>query len=302
MNKDLILVVGLCGESVFMKTDHFNQDGETIVIDNIHKEPGGKGYNQAITVKNLGVNAAFIGSIGDDESGKICIEYLDKMGVVNSLVIKNNSFSAYATITVDKHGNNNVAVYGGASNLLSIDDIVNNEHLFKRSKYLMLQLEVSDEILSKCFELAKKYDISVIFNPAPFKEYGRKYINDAYVITPNFHEAKKLFKLDDDINEQEIGKYLLSIGVNNIVVTLGKYGALVIENNELVYIEPLINDQTKVIDTTGAGDVFNGALAACLFKGLSLSESARYAMKASAYSIQKQYVMPSIPTVGDLNE
>lgn len=301
MYKNLVLVVGLCGESVFMKVDHFHQDGETIVIDEIHKEPGGKGYNQAITVKSLGVDTAFIGAIGDDSSGIICSDYLDDKGLINSLIVKENNFSAYATIMVDKTGNNHVSVYPGASTLLSVEDIENCEELFTKSKYILLQFEVSSEVLKKCIELANKHDVKIIVNPAPHKESCKHLINQAYVITPNFHEAKQLFNLGN-ISVEDLASKLCMLGVNNIVVTLGKDGALVIENNIPTYIPPLIIDQSVVIDTTGAGDVFNGALVVGLYKNMSLQEASKFAMKASSYSIKKPYVMSSIPTVGDIDE
>ena len=301
MMKDLILVVGLCGESVFMKVDHFHQDGETIIVDELHKEPGGKGYNQAVTTKSLGVNTAFIGSIGHDDSGKMCSKYLDEMNIINGLITKNNCFSAYATILVDKNGNNNVSVYSGASTELTIDDIENNEHLFQRSKLLLLQFEISQIILEKCVEIAKKYDVKIIVNPAPYKEYGKNIIKDAFVITPNFHEAKTLFNLDNDITLDELASSLVNKNIKNIIVTLGKEGIMVIEDGESIYLPADIKDQNKVVDTTGAGDVFNGALAVGLYNNLTLLEAAKYAMKASSYSIQRKYVLPSIPKAEDIN-
>lgn len=302
MKKDQVLIFGLCGESVFMSCDHFHHNGETIVINDLYREPGGKGYNQAVACQNMGVDCIFVGAVGNDSSADMCEEYLTSVGVRHTLIRKPGK-SAYATILTDKEGNNQVSVFPGASNLLSVDDIAKLEHLFVESKMLLLQLELPEDTLNKIIELAVKYQVQIVLNPAPYKDYINKFINNCFLITPNFHEALSIFGLPLDSTIDNLENELVRFNKNiKIIVTLGKDGALYVENDRIERIAPLFIDQSLVVDTTGAGDVFNGCLVAHLIKGYSIKEAIEKAIKASGLSVQKKYVMPSIPKLGDLCE
>ena len=299
MKKSKVLIFGLCGESVFIKSDHFHQDGETVVIDELYKEPGGKGYNQAVACKKQDVDTCFVTMVGDDEFGKTSKSYLDKVEVENIFLVNKDERSAFATIHTDKLGNNRVSVYPGASSKLSINDILKLEYLFVECDYLLLTLELSYDVTKKIVELGVKYNCKIILNPAPFKEFVYDIIDKVWLLIPNYQEAVSLFKLDN-VSYDELAQSVKLSKLKQIVITLGKDGVLLFENDNYSIIPPVLTDQNKVVDTTGAGDVFCGALTSQIVKGKDLLDSVKYAIKASNYSIQYPYVMPGIPSVCDV--
>lgn len=298
MEKDLVLIIGLCGESVFLQTDHFHQDGETITIDSMYKEPGGKGYNQAIATKLMETNVAFIGAIGNDDYGKICEDTLKKLGI-EAYLIKKEEGTAFATILTDKKGNNQVSVYPGASSLLTKDDIDNYIYLFERANFLLLTYELEEAVLTHIYELAEKYQIKIILNPAPYKNYNQNFLHKAFLITPNLIEAKEM--LNTDVSSYfELGEKLKKSNFKNTIVTLGKDGVLLVNEDSNVVI-PTIKEKTNVVDTTGAGDTLNGCLVAMLNKGKDLIEAIAYSIFAASLSTEIKYVLPSIPSIKDIS-
>ena len=299
MGKSKVLIFGLCGESVFIRSDHFHQDGETVVIDELYKEPGGKGYNQAVTCKKQDVDTCFVSMVGDDEFGKTSKTYLDKVGVENIFLVNKDERSAFATIHTDKHGNNRVSVYPGASSKLKVDDIIKLEYLFTEHDYLLLTLELSCDVTKKIIDFGVKHKCKIILNPAPFKEFVYDIIDKVWLLIPNYQEANALFHLNGD-SYDELGQTIKSSKIKHMVVTLGKDGVLLYENGNYNIIPSVLTDQKKVIDTTGAGDVFCGALVSQIVKGYNLLDSVNYAVKASSFSIQYPYVMPGIPSVCDV--
>lgn len=300
MNKEKLLIFGLCGESVFMKVDHFHEEGETITAHTLYKEPGGKGYNQAVACQKLGIETCFVGCVGDDEFGRLSINYLTKVGVNSKIIVKEKQSSAYATILTDKLGNNKVTVYPGASSLIKVEDINNVEYLFKKYHNVLLQLELSEEIIKRILELCEKYKCRVFLNPAPYKNFIHNMINKQWILTPNYSEAMSLFNGSINDSYEELARKIIDSGYENVVITLGKDGAMIIENNSIEIIPSIVIDQSLVVDTTGAGDVFNAGLVCSLLKGNTLKEATIFGIKASCYSIQKPYVMPSIPSLCDV--
>ncbi len=290
--KNKVLVFGLVGESVFMQTDHFHSCGETITIDNIHKEPGGKGFNQAVTLARLGVKTTFIGVIGNDYK-KVCEDFLNSEQLTYHLEIK-NGMSAYATIITDKNGENEVSVYHGVNKLFNQLDVQKYEKEFIDAAYALIQAELPEEVVDEVIKLSKKYEVKVIINPAPAKPFIKKYLKDAFLITPNLQEAKTLLSLDE-IKIDSLEKILSKINLSRVIITLGSNGVIIKENEKITHFSAF--KIKKVVDTTGAGDVFNGALITSLMKDNNLIEACKFAVKVSGISIQTSYVMPAIPTL-----
>ena len=285
MKENKIAVIGLSGESIFMKMDHFNEEGETVIANTYHIEYGGKGYNQAVAAARYGAKVSFLTLCGDDEISKL-VEKSLKNENINSYVIKRKGKkSASACIMIDKDGRNRVVCYPGVSSEMTEEDVLLFEEEIKTSKYLLLQLEMSDESLYKAIELANKYNTFVILNPAPAKKLPIEILKNVYLITPNEHEAKILFDLDniEDIN------YL---NLNNVIITLGENGSI-LKEKELIYKIPV--KVVKPLNTTGAGDTYNGVLAAALLEGKSLLEAAKIACVAASISVTKEFVIDSIP-------
>lgn len=295
MKRNKVAVIGLCGESIFMETDHFHNEGETVVVDNLMNEVGGKGFNQAVTISRMGVTTAFLGSIGDDDIGEKCKEQLKIENIEDYLCVKPHTSSAFATILTDKRGENQVSVFPGASALLSTEDVKRFEKVIKESKYLLLQLEIPREIVEMAITMANQYQTLVILNPAPAKSWIKSFLDKVFLTTPNLHEARVLYDIPEDIPISELGLYLTQQKNVQTIVTLGKEGALIVEYQKYQYIPSFCKNQEDVQDTTGAGDVFNGAFVSALVRGMSLSEAAVFGVRASGKSVQKKYVLASIP-------
>ena len=282
MKENKIAVIGLSGESIFMKMDHFNNEGETVFADTYHVEYGGKGYNQAVAAKRFGTNVSFLTVCGDDEIAKKVKLSLDKEGINSKVIIKENAKSASACILIDKEGRNRVIVYPGISSQMTKEDVYSFEEEIKSSKYLLLQLETSDEALVTAIELANKHNTLVILNPAPAKHLPENVLNSVYLLTPNEQEACVLF------NGIDISK----LNFENVIITKGEDGVILKEKSSIFSFPAM---KVKPINTTGAGDTFNGILAASLVSGYSMEESAKIASVGASLSVTKEFVIDSIP-------
>lgn len=280
--KPVITVLGLCGRSVFLEVDHFHSSGETVHADSIHIEPGGKGYNQAVAAARLGASVNFITCCGDDDDGKVCSDFLIGEGIRPLVQKTDKASTAFASILTDRCGENQVTVYRGAADYLSADFIRMNEAVFAETDILLLNLEYPLEVNYAALELAEKYGVRTIMNPAPAGKLGRELLDRFFCITPNESEAA-----------------VIGFETTCEIITLGGNGVLVIENGKRVRIPA---ESISVVDTTGAGDCFNAALAVSVAKGDSLTEAAEFAQKAAAKSVSKRYVMPSLPYINELQE
>ena len=290
MKQNKMAVIGLSGESIFMKMDHFNAEGETVVADTYHVEYGGKGFNQAVAAKRYGAEVSFLTLCGDDEiSDKV--ENTLKNESINAFVIRRkNARSAAACIMIDKDGRNNVVCYPGVSSSMTKEDVMLFEEEIKSSKYLLLQLEMSDESLIEAIKLANKHNTLVILNPAPAKKLDKEILKSVYLLTPNEHEASIIFDIS---NYKEISE----LDYQNIIITLGENGSIIKEKNKINKIE---SKNVKPLNTTGAGDTYNGVLAAALLEGNSLTDAAKIASIAASISVTKEFVIDSIPYKKDI--
>lgn len=286
MNKPIIVVIGLSGMSAFMKVNHFHNVGETLHANDFHLEPGGKGYNQAVACQRLGGETYFISSVCYDDYGRICEERLKKEGV-KPILSKSMGKSAFATILTNKNGDNQVTVYKGDSKL-NVDFIKEYEHIIKTADILLLQFEVDNEVNQIALDIAHKYSISVILNPAPRKEFDIKSLNANMILTPNEFEAKTIFGLKS-LDYSKLPP--------NTIVTMGDKGCLVVEKDKVTEIPAL---KVDVKDTTGAGDTFNAGLAVALGSGKFLLDAAKFAITAASLSVTKDYVLNSIPYLDEV--
>ena len=267
-----IAVIGICGQSVFMNVDHFHESGETLTADSIHEEIGGKGINQAIAAHRMGAEVSFLAAIGDDEYGRICLRDIKANGVNAELKLKKGMRTPVAFILTDKHGENRVTVHG--SSKLTVEDVRSFEKEIAASDILLLQQEVPMEINETAVEIARAHGIKVILNPAPAGKNSDKIAEYVFAVTPNEQEEK----------------FVVTAGFQNRVTTMGKHGCCI---NGSVKVPAL---DVMPVDTTGAGDTFNGVLAVCIAEGKNLEESCKYAVAASGISVGRKHVIASIPS------
>lgn len=296
-----VAVIGLAGQSAFMTADHFPAPGETISCSSLFFELGGKGYNQAVACARMGVETVFIGAVGDDTNGAECKAELEKEGITACLV-KKTEHTAYAVITTRADSENTVSVYSGAAKRLSGEDLQREEirREIADCDYLLLQNELSAECLEASFTLACRLHIPVIFNPAPADHIRKELFDGCEVITPNYGEAKTLagFAVEEEVSEQDLTEALRKLGAKKAVITMGSKGALLIDGEKASRIPAVFCG--KAVDTTGAGDTFNGTMTAALALGKSLEEAAKLAALAAGISVTRPGAAGSIPTADEL--
>ena len=266
-----IAVIGIVGNSVFMNADHFHEKGETVVADSVYEEVGGKGSNQAVAAVRMGAQVSFLAAIGDDAGGEICRQVMQENGVDGVYCIKPGKRTPFAYILKDKHGENRVTEYKSAE--LTPEDVQAFEPQIANADILMLQHEVPHEVNLEAALIARKHGVPVILNPAPFRPVPEELTELVEYVTPNEHEAKGL--------EGQV--------FPNVIKTLGDKGCLI--NDQF----PINAICVKAVDTTGAGDTFNGTMAVCLAEGMDLQTACRYAVVASGISVSRHYVLKAIP-------
>ncbi len=291
-----VLVMGLVGQSAFMSTGHFPLPGETIISDKLFFEPGGKGMNQAVACRKFGADTVFISAIGHDANGQACKDEAAKFGITAHWIEKEEP-TAFAVITTDQKGENTVNVYGGAAQALTAEDIKDRtiRCYIRDCDYVLLQNEFPTEVLVAISKTAKEFEKPVIWNPAPAKGIFREMLSLAAVVTPNYREAKVLAGFAESMkpSDEEFEAAFRSMDIEAAVITLGSEGALVIDETGHRRIPPCrVGDP---VDTTGAGDCFNGTLTACLAEGLSLDEACRWAAVAAGISVTRRGATACVP-------
>lgn len=293
----VIGAIGLGGESVFLSVDHFHAPGETLHAKGMFVEAGGKAYNQAVAAARLGAKVCFFGAVGRDSGGALCREVLEAEGIEPVLQTIPDVNTAYACILTDSGGENQVTVSRGAADCLSADFIYRQEAAIARCTLLLLGLECPLEATAAALKLAKKHGIFTILNPAPAIPLDLDFLRSFDLITPNLQEAAVLLGLPHTPEIRELGQLLLEAGLTNAVVTLGSMGSLLITPSKQLRFPAL---QVSTVDTTGAGDTFNAALAVAIGRGKSLEEAIEFATNASAWSVSRSHVLESLPTAREL--
>lgn len=290
-----IIVAGSMNMDMVVKTSHIPQPGETVLGGTFFMNPGGKGANQAVAVARLGGAVAFIGKIGDDIFGKQSSQLFDEEGV-NTLGLLSDAEnpSGIALITVDQFGENSIVVAPGANADLEPDDVEQALCLHPDGKILLVQLEIPMRTVEFAARYANGKDMTVILNPAPANDLIPELFSLIDIITPNVNEAEVLsgVKITDITSAKEAAESLHQQGVKNVIITLGKLGAALLEEGVFYHI-PV--PEVETVDTTAAGDVFNGALAVAVAEGRSLKDAASFACRAAAIAVTRLGAQSSIP-------
>lgn len=301
MKKPKVGVIGLGGQSAFLSADHFPAPGETISCQKLFFELGGKGYNQAVACARMGVETVFVGAVGADDNGKACRKELEAEKITACLIEKDIP-TAFAVITTDKQGENTVSVFGGAAKMLTPEDLRSEAVMqqLQECTWLLLQNELSVDCLLEACRIGQEQKIPVIFNPAPAQNVPPEAISASALITPNYGEAKLLagFAEADQPEAEQLAERLTEQGVQKAVVTMGGQGALIMEQGKLHMIPAVSCGQA--VDTTGAGDAFNGVLTAELALGKTLHQAASVAAVAAGIGVTRPGAAGSIPTKAEV--
>ncbi len=293
--KPTIIVAGSSNTDMVIKTATIPVPGETVLGGTFFMNAGGKGANQAVAAARLGGLIVFICKTGNDIFGKQAKEAFEKEGIDTTYVtIDDLHPSGVALITVDNKGENCIVVASGSNEFLQPADINDAAEKIKKAAVILAQLETPVQTIESIAEFARKENITMVLNPAPAAELNDELLAKITVITPNQKEAEMLtgIKVTDQPSAEKAALHLANKGIQTIIITMGAQGALLYHKNKFSMIaSPKVN----AVDTTAAGDVFNGALTVALAEGMVMEEAVSFACKAAAIAVTRLGAQASAP-------
>ena len=280
------------------------EKGQTILGSQHIVGPGGKGSNQAIAAAKLNGSVNFITKIGKDKNGEMALTIYNELGMNTASIIQDEKYSTgVAGIMVnEKTGDNAINIVPGAAGTLISDDIDRNLNFIEKAQIFLTQLETPYDVTRYALKKAKEKGLVTILNPAPACEIEDDDFQLIDFFTPNETEAEFYLnkKIETKKDIKSASEQFLKKGVKNVVMTLGEKGCYFANEKENFFINAF-KLKEPVLDTTGAGDAFNGALAVGLSKDLDLEEALKFANKVAAISTTKQGAAASMPSLEDLN-
>lgn len=277
-----IIVVGSSNTDMILKMERIPKPGETIIGGYFSMAAGGKGANQAVAAARAGAEVILIAKLGNDMFGDQAISGFQRDGIdVQHIIRDDRAPSGVALIFVDENGENCIGVASGSNANLSPEDILENKDLIAGSKMLIMQLETPVDTVKIAARIASSNRVPVILNPAPAQALDDEFLKNITILTPNETESEILTGIpaEDPKSIDKIAATLRSKGVKNVLITLGAKGVFV-DSSEFKGIVP--GFEVEAVDTTAAGDVFNGALAVALSENKSIVDAASFACAAAA--------------------
>ena len=296
MDRPLITVVGSFVVGMTLRTQRMPIFGETLIGSDFDMGPGGKGSNQAVAIARLEGQAAFAGIIGTDQLGEIATDLYAREGVDTTYLQRTGEASTGAGfIILNQAGENGIVIDMGANEGMDGTFVDQLEDQIARSDMVMSVLEIPVEAAARAMALGRKHGVRTILNPAPATHLDETVLRNVDYLTPNETELRILQGLpaDDPTPTPELAKQLQAQGVRNLIVTQGDRGALVLSESGM-FEESGIALSRDIVDTTGAGDAFNGGLAVALAEGKSLRESVRFACCTGRLACDKLGVVPAL--------
>lgn len=300
--KQKVTVFGSFVVDLMGRTPHLPVPGETVKGSFFKQGAGGKGFNQGIAAHKAGGNVVMVTKLGRDSMADVALNAMDDVGLSKDYLFYNDEVATgIALILVDENtSQNEIVIVPGACSTITDEDIASVEAQIKDSKYLLLQLEVNQDANEKVARIAKENGVRVIINTAPYQPITDEFLKGAYLVTPNEVEAEELtgIPVNDLESANRAAQVFFDKGVQNVLITLGSRGVYVNSNGRAEIIPAF---HVKAIDTTGAGDAFNGGLLTALSEGKDLWEAARFANALAALSVQKLGTTPAMPTRAEID-
>jgi ribokinase len=299
---DKVLVIGSYNEGLWVVGGRLPKPGETVIGDHFDMGPGGKGSNQAIQVARLGGDVEFMVKIGKDVFGEEATRLFEKEGIhTDYLKIDPEVHTGAGVICVDDEGQNLISVAPGANFRLTPEELDETPGLFDGCKYLLMVLEIPISVVYHATEKAREKGVTVILNPAPAQQLDPKYLAMIDILTPNETETEVItgMAVTDVPSAMAAGRKLVDQGVGTALITMGKAGSVLVSKDQEKHFPA---PEVKPVDTTGAGDAFNGGLVYALAAGKSLEEAIEFASKVGAYSVLSMGVVPGLATIKDIED
>lgn len=290
-----IIVIGSSNVDMVVRTSHLPAPGETILGGEFFMNQGGKGANQAVAIKRLGGNLIFMAKLGNDVLGRQSVGYFKKEGIdTRYTALDEDSASGVALISVDDHAENSIVVASGANMLLNEQDVDKMLEEMCEGDILLMQLEIPLQTVEYAARKAFGKGVKVVLNPAPARSLPKELFRHLYMVTPNRIEAEMLtgIKIANDADVEKVAEEICAMGVKNVIITLGSKGCLIREEGVSYRIDAF---KVEPVDTTAAGDTFNGALCVGLTEGMDLKQAAVMASKASSIAVTRMGAQSSIP-------
>ncbi|MER1957117.1 MAG: ribokinase [Solibacillus sp.] len=281
----MITVVGSINMDIVCQTSVFPKQGETILGERFETIPGGKGANQAVAAARLGSEVTMVGAVGQDSFGPTLLTTLQQENIHTDAVAVVETNTGIANIILFEN-DNRIIVVPGANFDVTPEMIDAKQELIKNSKLVVMQLEIPVETVEYTLALCEKYKVPVLLNPAPARNFKPEWMDKIAYMTPNETECALIF--NEDV-EQSLAKY-----PNKLIVTLGENGAMYHNGQQIVKVEGY---KTTAVDTTGAGDTFNGAFAHKIIEGASIEEAVHVANVAGSLSVEQFGAQGGMPTL-----
>jgi len=294
--KPRIVVVGSSNTDMVIKLDRLPRPGETVIGGEFLTAAGGKGANQAVAAARAGGMVSFIARVGRDSLGDEAIEGFVRDRIDVSRVTRDaKAPTGAALIFVAKDGENSIAVASGANDRLTPADISRARPLLERARVVLMQLETPIATVDAAARIAQANGALVILNPAPARQLPAALLGRISLLTPNEVEAELLtgIRATNASSAERAVVRLRRRGVKAVVLTLGRQGALVADERGIRRVPGF---KVAAVDTTAAGDIFNGALAVGITEGRELDDAVRFANAAAAISVTRWGAQPSAPT------
>ncbi|MGA2030877.1 MAG: ribokinase [Thermoguttaceae bacterium] len=302
MKKPRIVVVGSVNADMVIKSRRIPAPGETVTGGEFVMAAGGKGANQAVAAARLGAEVTLVAKVGQDALGDAAIEGYRKEGIRTDCIFRDpQQPTGVALIMVDQQGENLISVASGANHCLSPAEVDRAREFLRAADMLLVQLEIPMETVCHAAALAAEAGVPVMLNPAPAAPLDDRLLRLVTWLTPNESETQRLTGLAvaDEASAALAAARLLAGGVRQVVVTLGARGALLCHAGGATMIPGY---RVEAVDSTAAGDAFNGALACALARGQSGEEAVRQAHLAAAFSVTRLGAQPSLPTAEQLQQ
>ena len=294
MNKK-ILVIGSTNTDMVVKATHLPRPGETVLGGVFLMNAGGKGANQAVAAARLDAQVTFICKTGNDIFGRQSKQLFNNEGIDTTYVFSDAEHpSGVALITVDDQAENCIVVASGANACLLPTDLANAVEVIEQSDIVLMQLEIPMETIEYVAEIAFSKGKTFILNPAPAQPLSKNLLQKVSILTPNETEAGMIsgVPVTDTASAIEAARTICAMGVQTVIITLGAKGALIYTD---MFQEEIPAEKVEAVDTTAAGDVFNGALAVALSENKAMTDAVRFACQAASISVTRIGAQASAP-------